>query len=192
MKKIAGVLVALSFVLGFISPIASAGDATLTWTAPTTRADGSPLTNLAGFRIRYGTAIGSYPNVVQVPGASVTTFLVPNLTGGVTYFFVMSAYDANGIESANTSSVSKAIPISPPNPPTNVVVSQVSGVNVAVAFTVTTTGTRGTAVQGFVPVGITCHGVPVFTYRSQSYKRIARADVLWDVTPHDNAAAPCS
>lgn len=192
MKTIVSVLVALICGLGFIAPNASAADATMTWTAPTTRTDGSPLTNLAGFRIKYGTVAGSYPTVVQVPGAAVTTYTVTGLTGGVTYYFVMTAYDAAGLESSNTSQVSKAIPVSPPNPPTNLVIAQVNGVNVAVAFKVSDTGSRLLTMQGFVPVGKPCLGDPVFTYRSQSYRRVARADVLWDVSPHDNAAAPCA
>ena len=46
---------------------ASLGSATLSWAAPTLRVDGSPLGNLAGYRIRYGTAPGSYPQAAPDP-----------------------------------------------------------------------------------------------------------------------------
>jgi len=38
---------------------AAGGFATLTWTAPTQRTDGSALTNLASYRIKYGTTSGA-------------------------------------------------------------------------------------------------------------------------------------
>lgn len=84
------------------------GSATLSWLAPTTRTDGSPLTNLAGFRIRYGTASGSYPNVITIPNGSLTSAMIENLPAA-TWFFVVSAYDSTGAESASTSPVSKTI-----------------------------------------------------------------------------------
>ena len=84
------------------------GSATLSWQAPSTRTDGTPLTNLAGFRIRYGTSSGSYPNVIQIPNAGLSSAVVGNLPPA-TYYFVISAYDTAGAESANTSPVSKTI-----------------------------------------------------------------------------------
>jgi hypothetical protein len=85
------------------------GSATLSWLPPTTRTDGSPLTNLAGYRLRYGTAPGSYPNTVTIPNAGVTSAVIGDLAPA-TYHFVVSAYDATGAESANSSPVTKTIP----------------------------------------------------------------------------------
>lgn len=87
---------------------ASMGSATLSWQPPTVRADGSPLANLAGYRIRYGTSSGNYPNVVVIQNAGVTRAVVGNLPPA-TYYFVISAYDATGLESDNSSPVSKTI-----------------------------------------------------------------------------------
>ncbi len=84
------------------------GSATLSWQAPTTRTDGSPLTNLAGYRIRYGTASGSYPNVITIPNGGLTSAMIENLPAA-TWYFVVSAYDSTGAESANTSPVAKTI-----------------------------------------------------------------------------------
>lgn len=86
----------------------SMGSATLSWQAPTARTDGSPLTNLAGYRIRYGTSSGNYPNVVSIPNGGITSAVVGNLPPA-TYYFVISAYDATGAESDNSSPVSKTI-----------------------------------------------------------------------------------
>lgn len=86
------------------------GSATLAWTSPTTRTDGSALTNLAGFNIYYGTSPGSYPNKIAVANPGLTTFVVTNLLGGSTYFFVATAYDSTGAESAYSNIGSKTIP----------------------------------------------------------------------------------
>ncbi len=84
------------------------GSATLSWQAPTTRTDGSPLTNLAGYRIRYGTAAGNYPNVIAIPNGGLTRAVIENLPAA-TYYFVLSAYDSAGAESSNTPPVSRTI-----------------------------------------------------------------------------------
>lgn len=84
------------------------GSTTLSWQAPTTRMDGTPLTNLAGFRIRYGMTSGNYPNVITIANSSVTNAVVSNLVPG-TYYFVTTAYDAAGYESNFSSPVSTTI-----------------------------------------------------------------------------------
>ena len=87
---------------------ASMGSATLSWQAPTTRTDGTPLTNLAGYHIRYGTASGSYPNVITIANGGVTSAVVENLPPA-TYYFVATAYDTTGAESSYSSPVSKTV-----------------------------------------------------------------------------------
>ncbi len=91
-----------------VQPVAN-GTATLTWVAPTTRTDGSPLTNLAGYRLRYGNSPGNYPNTINITNPGLTTYVVSNLTSG-TWHFVLAAYDSAGLESSNTNPVSKTIP----------------------------------------------------------------------------------
>lgn len=86
----------------------SLGSATLSWIAPTTRTDGSPLLSLSGYRIRYGTSAGSYPNLINIPNGGVTSAVVGNLPPA-TYFFVVSAYDSAGVESEYSPAVSKII-----------------------------------------------------------------------------------
>lgn len=58
------------FMLGIASAHAApvAVQATVTMTAPTTRADGTalPASQIGGYRLKWGTATGSYPNVVPI------------------------------------------------------------------------------------------------------------------------------
>ena len=84
------------------------GSATLSWTAPTTRADGSALTNLAGFDLYWGTTVGTYPNVRQITSSSTVDDVISNLGGG-TWYFVVTALDANGVESDYSNVASKTI-----------------------------------------------------------------------------------
>ncbi|MGD0885995.1 MAG: fibronectin type III domain-containing protein [Thermodesulfovibrionales bacterium] len=94
--------VSLSFVL--YPQNTSAGQITLAWNPPTTNANGTPLTDLAGYIVYYGTAPGNYSQNINV--GNVTTSTVSNLTGGTTYYFAVTAYDAAGNQSAYSNQVS--------------------------------------------------------------------------------------
>jgi hypothetical protein len=84
------------------------GSATLTWTAPTQNTDGSPLTNLAGYKILYGTSPGSLTNVITINNPGLTTYVIDNLPAG-TWYFGMRAVNSQSVESATTNIVSKTI-----------------------------------------------------------------------------------
>jgi Putative Ig domain len=74
------------------------GSIVVSWLPPTQRDDGSPLTNLAGYNLRWGTALGYYPNLATIPNPGVATYVIDELPPG-TYYLVATAYDAYGIES---------------------------------------------------------------------------------------------
>ncbi|HEX5419595.1 MAG TPA: putative Ig domain-containing protein, partial [Gammaproteobacteria bacterium] len=60
----------------------SLGSATLTWTAPTQRTDGTALTNLAGYKIYWGQQAGSYTNEVTLGNPGLTTYVIDDLGSG--------------------------------------------------------------------------------------------------------------
>jgi hypothetical protein len=84
------------------------GRATLSWDAPSQRVDGSPLMNLAGFKLYYGTSANNLQNVIQVADPGARSWVIENLTTG-TWYFAASAYDQGGIESARSNVASKTI-----------------------------------------------------------------------------------
>jgi hypothetical protein len=86
----------------------SNGGAALTWTAPTSNTDGSTLSNLAGYRISYGTNASALTQTVQISNPSVTTYSLSNLSPG-TYYFAVRAYTSNGTESNNSNVSTKVI-----------------------------------------------------------------------------------
>lgn len=76
-------------------------NAQLSWTIPTTRADGTALTasELAGYEIYYTNDAGSVSAVVPVSGGSAVSTTVSSLASG-SYSFSISAIDTSGLKSA--------------------------------------------------------------------------------------------
>ena len=67
------------------------------WTAPETNEDGSPLDDLAGYRLYYGRASRQYGNAVGV-SKNYTEAEIDGLDDG-TWFVAVTAYDYFGNES---------------------------------------------------------------------------------------------
>ena len=84
-----------------------AGEASLTWDAPLTNADDSPLTDLAGYQVYWGTTSAAYETPVDV--GDVTEYTVDGLDSGARYYFSVTAYDTSGNESAFSNEASKDI-----------------------------------------------------------------------------------
>ena len=74
------------------------GAITLTWLAPTQNVDGTPLTDLAGYRIYYGNVSRQYDYTRDIDGAGIMTAVIDNLTQG-TWYFAASALNSSGAES---------------------------------------------------------------------------------------------
>ena len=86
----------------------SNGRATLSWTAPTENTDGSTLSNLAGYRIRYGTSADALTQTIVISNASVTTYVVEDLAPA-TWYFAVTAVNSTGSESAYSNVADKQI-----------------------------------------------------------------------------------
>jgi hypothetical protein len=84
------------------------GSVTLSWMPPTQNTDGSPLNNLAGYKIYWGKSAGSYTNSVTVNNPGLATYVVDQLTPAVWYFAV-TALASNGAESGHSNVASKTI-----------------------------------------------------------------------------------
>src|SRR5262245_20470544 len=82
------------------APQSATRSVTLDWN-PNTEPD------LAGYRVYVATASGAYGGspVGQAP-ANATSFVVNGLQPGVTYFFVVTAFDTSGNESVRSAEVS--------------------------------------------------------------------------------------
>jgi len=89
-------------------PPATSGTATLTWTPPTTNTDGSPLTDLAGYVVYYGTSATDLQASAQVTDPTATSYSFANLAEG-TWYFAVAAYASDGTQSAQTSVMSVTV-----------------------------------------------------------------------------------
>ena len=125
-----------------------AGQATLSWSAPSTNEDGTPLTDLAGYKIYYGTASGNYTQ--NVDAGNVTTYTFNSLSDGQTYYFVATAYNLARVESSYSNEISKTIP---------------SSIQTSYTLSVNKTGT-GTGIVTSSPAGINCGSDCTETYNS--------------------------
>lgn len=79
--------------MGGIPPVPSGNSITLSWKAPDKNSDGSPLEDLAGFRVYYGLSTGSYTDMKVVRGE--TTCRIENLPGNVSLYIAVSAFDTS-------------------------------------------------------------------------------------------------
>jgi hypothetical protein len=84
------------------------GSAFLSWTAPTENTDGSPLTDLAGYLVYYGTELGSYPDSDAIDNPGVTNYVVEDLTPA-TWFFIVTARDTSFNESEPSNVATKIL-----------------------------------------------------------------------------------
>jgi hypothetical protein len=95
-------IIAILVLLACSAP-AFAGDVTLSW-------DPNSETNLAGYRIYYGTGPGVYTTPITV--GTQTSYTITNLAPG-TYFFAVTAFNTLGLESGFSNEVSTTITTTP-------------------------------------------------------------------------------
>ena len=84
------------------------GSTTLSWTAPTERTDGSPLTNLAGYKIYFGRMSGICDYQININNPGILTYFVEYLESG-DWYFALTVYDSEGLESDRSNEVLKVI-----------------------------------------------------------------------------------
>lgn len=77
---------------------------TLQWNAPTKNADGSPLQDLAGYKIYYGTASGDYNETVKINSAGITSYVIDDLAPG-RYFLAMTSINSQNTESGKSGEI---------------------------------------------------------------------------------------
>ena len=84
------------------------GSVTLSWTPPTANTDGSPLTDLAGYRIYWGNGGGVYPQSVTIDNPGISSYVVENLPPG-NYEFVATALNSEGVESGFSNPATRTV-----------------------------------------------------------------------------------
>jgi hypothetical protein len=114
MKKLLFALVLSLFLMLFVAGCGSgsgggsnsvAGSAKLAWDTPR-NSDGTPVSNIAGYKVHYGTSSRNYDKTVN--NGIETTCTISGLSPG-TYYFAVTSYDSSGNESGFSNEASKTI-----------------------------------------------------------------------------------
>src|SRR5260221_5463889 len=95
------VVVATGLFVAFHLTASAGQSVTLAW-------DSSPDTNVTGYVLYSGNASGTYSSRVDV-GTNIST-TVASLAEGSTYYFAVTAYNADGIESGPSNEVGFIVP----------------------------------------------------------------------------------
>ncbi|MFB3924900.1 MAG: malectin domain-containing carbohydrate-binding protein [Syntrophales bacterium] len=85
----------------FFAPVAHSADVTLAW-------DANSESDLAGYKVYYGTSSRNYSSRIDV--GNWTGCTISGLSAGSTYYFAATAYDTGGLESEYCAEVSYTIP----------------------------------------------------------------------------------
>lgn len=197
-----------TYTLTCATPAGTTGSASLSWAPPTTRTDGSPLTNLAGYNIYFGSSASTLTTKVAVTNPAATTFTIANIPAGNT-FFAMTSLDATGAESLRTNTVnvlveapkSVSIAATPvkvtvttlPAPPTSfAVVPVLASLNASPVFRLRENGRFDPRVAGLIRAGDSCFGPVLFRAGGREYRRVQARDVdFWIGRAVPNVAAAC-
>jgi hypothetical protein len=81
----------------------------LSWLPPTENADGTPLTDLAGYRVQWGTQTRRYTGSASIDNPGITRFVVEGLASGQ-HYFAITALNKKDMESAFSNEATKWIP----------------------------------------------------------------------------------
>jgi len=84
----------------------------LSWDAPTENTDGSIFTDISGYKIYYGTSPDAMNSSIAFSSNTQASELVDNLdlTGGVIYYFAITAVNSKNIQSKFSNIVFKTVP----------------------------------------------------------------------------------
>ena len=112
--------IAMMLLLTSFGAFAAPATSTLSWTAPTTRVDGTPLqaTQIEEFRIYHGIDIGENPLAIgpeytAVTGENTTDITIELVPRADPYVisFAITTVDRDGLESALSETVSKTFDV---------------------------------------------------------------------------------
>ncbi len=154
--------------------------ATVSWTPPTKNEDGTPLTNLASYKLFAATSAAGVPSATPTTiAAPASSYVVNGLAAG-TWHFGLKAVNSAGVESVMSNVASKAI----------TAITATASADVTVTHSVTSAN-KLSALMGFADLGVSCGDVVLVRYRGHEFREVARADVKWWGSTSLRVAAPC-
>jgi hypothetical protein len=139
----------------------AAGSAVVSWVAPTRNTDGTALTDLASFKVLYGTSSTSFTQSANVSDPTARSFTVGSLAPA-TWYFKVRVVNSRGVESSDSNVASKAV--------SGASATKTVSVSVSTSSSLTTKATNvwdlqrrsdgvwvRRAVIGYIPLGRPCN-----------------------------------
>lgn len=201
MKNLAAFLLGLGLAL-LVGPVVAA-TGNLSYTRPTAYTDGTalPAGDIASYNVRCASFTPTGSTTPQACPAITPTSLPGTATGGTVTLtipaaggsacFQLRTVVASGATSDWSNTACKTFAPATPNPPGNVTVAVVIGINMAPVYSVTAAGKMST-LMGFADVGAPCGDARLFTYRGLPFHEVARENVRWWGSTKLRVAAPCA
>jgi hypothetical protein len=87
---------------------ASTGQVTIGWDPPTDNVDGSPLTDLAGYRVYFGRSPELLSGRLEIANAGATMAVIDNLAPA-TWYFSVAAYTSGNVEGERSTPASRLV-----------------------------------------------------------------------------------
>lgn len=109
MKRVRSIIFLIVAFIAFFPVQGFAASLRVSWNA-------NGETDLAGYKLYYGTQSNTYGQPIVV--GSATTYTLNNVQNGSTYYVAVSAYDSAGNESTRSTEQSAYIPVADTTPPT--------------------------------------------------------------------------
>jgi hypothetical protein len=172
------------------------GSSTVSWVKPTQNSDNTALTNLAGFKVVFGTSASALSQSKSVSDPNATSTTISALGAG-TWYFAVRAVNSNNVESANSTVVSKTIASASAAKTVNITITGGTGSTLktvnAMVFDVlhNSAGDRVLGRQvGTIPVGKACDST--FKVYSSHYA-VSKSDASITITPRStHVVARCA
>lgn len=180
----------LVFLAMLIAGQAFSQQAVLTWTAPTTHTDNTPIVLPITYQVEK--QAGTSWDVLTT--TSALTYTQTGLAVGEHCYRVRAV--VNSAVSDPSNAACKTIPQPPPRPPVLTVVQVVADSNHSPVYLLTQSGSRDQRYKdacGYIPVGAACSGPVVYSFRGASFRRVSETDVKpWGASCAGFVVAPCS
>lgn len=201
MKNLAAFLLGLGLAL-LVGPVVAA-TGNLSYTRPTAYTDGTalPAGDIASYNVRCASFTPTGSTTPQACPAITPTTLPGTATGGTITLtipaaggracFQVQTVVASGATSDWSVEGCKTFAPATPNPPGNVTVAVVIGINMAPVYSVTKTGKLST-LMGFADLGVACGDAVLLTYRGHEFREVPRGAVRWWGSTTLRVAAPCA
>jgi hypothetical protein len=176
----------LAIVLMLAGVAHAQGQAVISWPAPTTHVDNTPIVLPITYQVEKQS--GTAWNIVAT--VSALTYTHTNLAVGAHCYRVRAIVNLVASDPSNVACKTVVQPA--PRPPVITVTDLVAGSDHAPVFIVLADGTRSSTWVGFARVGTECEGPTLFRYLNTEWRKPVQWSIRRGINTPARVAAPCA